>query len=224
MTRLAALTGLASEARILARAAAGAGEGIEVVTAVGGADPEQARQEAARLVAAAPDLLVSFGLAGGLVDGLAPGDAVCPAEARLPEGERVTADPAWRAAVRAAWGQPLADCPVAGRDAPATTPAAKRALAEASGACIVDMESHILAEAARRAGVPCLVLRAVCDPAGRAVPAALLRLIDPRGRLRWRQLPTVLRHPGATLTLARDSRRATATLRGLAAALVTAAR
>ncbi len=224
MRRLAALTGLASEARILSAAAASADTDIEVVTAVGGADPDRARREAQRLVAAAPDLLVSFGLAGGLVDGLAPGDAVCPAKVRLSDGGDIATDPIWGAAFRAAWGQPLAECPVAGRDAPVTTPAAKRALARATGACIVDMESHVVAEAARRAGVPCLALRAVCDPAGRTVPTALLRLIDPRGRLRWRLLPTVLRHPGAALALGRDSRRATATLRDLAAALMRAMR
>ena len=54
-------------------------------------------------------------------------------------------------------------------DAMVATPAAKAALRRQTGAAAVDMESHI---AVARAGVPFAILRAVSDPADRALPRA----------------------------------------------------
>jgi hypothetical protein len=52
----------------------------------------------------------------------------------------------------------------------AATPADKRALA-ANGALAVDMESHGLALAASKAGIPWLSVRAVLDPLDATLPA-----------------------------------------------------
>lgn len=206
MIRIAALTGLRAEARLLRRAAAGTSVMLDV--AVSGADPARAEQEAERLAHRSPRLLLSFGLAGGLDPALRSGDLVAPREVVLPQGGRLPVDPAWHDTLRAAVASPLSDASVAGVAAAVATADAKHDLALRSGAGIADMESHVLAVAARRHGLPVLVLRAVCDPAQQDVPEALLRLVDHRGRLRLRLLPLLLRHPAAAGRLAGQSRRA----------------
>jgi adenosylhomocysteine nucleosidase len=51
------------------------------------------------------------------------------------------------------------------------------------GFAAVDMESAGVAEAAAQAAVPFVVIKAVCDPSSRAVPALALQMLDARGRL-----------------------------------------
>jgi adenosylhomocysteine nucleosidase len=98
--------------------------------------------------------LVSFGLAGGLVPGLEPGTVLTAYRIVDPDGRTL-----WE-------GEPL-DVPGAERavicstDRVVNEPEARRALAEASGAVAVDMESGTLAATGRLAGV----VRAVSDGA-----------------------------------------------------------
>ncbi len=112
---------------------------------------------------------------------------------------------------------------VAGSAAAVATPEAKRRLAMATGAIAVDMESHGVAAAAGTADLPFLVLRAVADPAERAVPALAMAGLAGDGRLRpWPVLNALARRPGhvpALLRLAADTRRGLTALR-LAARLV----
>lgn len=88
----------------------------------------------------------------------------------------------------------------------------KRAAFAASGALAVDLESGAVARVAARHGLPFAVLRAVCDPAGRALPPAALAALDSQGAIgAWRVLASVLAHPGqiaALLALAGDAARA----------------
>jgi len=221
VTRIAAVTGLASEAEVL-RAAADAG-GLELTVRAAGADPERTETTAAELLDAAPDVLVSFGLAGALSAALAPGDALLPEAVVDPDGTRWPADRAWHDAVGAAHGRGAVSGDLAGSDTAVATPRDKIALGERTGAVAVDMESHRVARAAHRGGVPWIALRAVSDPAGRGVPPALLDLVGPEGGVRWQRLPRALLHPRALRALARDSRTAHATLDRLAAALARAA-
>lgn len=224
MSHLAALVGLASEARCLDRAARR--HGARVTVAASGAVPDRAQAAARRLVAARPDVLVSFGLAGGLDPALAAGELVCPEQIHPARADAAPMaaqpDPAWRAWAIAALSGQVAGGTLVAAEAAVTTPAAKAALAAAGGG-IVDMETAALAEAAADSGTPLLVLRAVCDPAAREVPAALLALLDADGRLRWRSLPAALRDLPAALPLAMDSRRAHRSLRQAAEALCRAA-
>lgn len=218
MTRIGVLTGLAREAAIVHRADADAcGTPFEV--GLGAMDPGRCRAEAGRLAAAQPDLLVSFGLAGGLVPHCRPGELVLPRAVVTPDGPRWDVDPAWRDALavhlRAARDEPVA----ASVDDAVTTPAAKRELAARTGAAIVDMESAVLARAAAEHGLPMIVVRAVCDPVGRTVPAVMRTLTDGAGRLRVSRLPALVLHLPAVLGLARDSGRAMRSLRTAAGTL-----
>ena len=61
---------------------------------------------------------------------------------------------------------------IAGSETIIATAAAKSALRAASGAVAVDMESAAVARLAREAGIPFAVVRAVSDPAQRALPMA----------------------------------------------------
>lgn len=220
MTRIAAVTGLASEAAVL-RAAADAG-GLELAVRATGADAKRTETTAAELLDAAPGLIVSFGLAGALSAALTPGDALLPEAVVDPDGTRWPVDRAWHDAVGAAHGSGAVSGDLAGSDTPVATPRDKLALGERTGAVAVDMESHRVARAAHRRGVPWIALRAVSDPAKRGVPPALLDLVRPDGGVYWQRLPRALLHPRALGALARDSRTAHATLDRLAAALARA--
>ena len=163
--------------------------------------------------------LVSFGLAGGLDPSLAAGDLVIPA--MVIEGDdSFAADPT----LAARFGAMQPARALAGTVALASI-AAKRAAWEASGAAIVDLESGAVARVASRHGLPFAVLRAVCDPAGRALPPLALAALDAGGRIGARRvIISLLRHPAqlpALILLARDAMRARATLRRAAKACLT---
>jgi hopanoid-associated phosphorylase len=123
--------------------------------------------------------LVSFGLCGALDPALKVGELVL-AEAVVAAGWRIETDPDLRGALRAALpGARGGD--VAGADAILGDRAAKAALREAAAAAAVDMESHAVALAAREAGLPFAVLRAVSDDARRTLPLAAQAGFRPDG-------------------------------------------
>jgi adenosylhomocysteine nucleosidase len=159
-----AVTGLAAEAAIARRA------GLQAVCAGG----VPARTEAAieRALAAGADFLLSFGIAGGLDPRLPPGTVIAATAVVGERGEELGA------AAPLPGGMPGLVCGAAGI---AASPAAKAALHRATGALCVDLESHVVARLAGRAGVRFGVLRAIADPAGRALPPAALLELRPDG-------------------------------------------
>jgi hopanoid-associated phosphorylase len=122
------------------------------------------------LMAERPTALLSFGLCGGLDPALKIGDLVLGRAVAVGD-DRYDADPAWideiaRAVPEATIGDIAAGPDIIG------TREAKATLREATGALAVDMESHLVAQAAGRLGVPFAVLRAVSDRAGDALSKA----------------------------------------------------
>ena len=209
---LLVVTGLLSEARIAV------GPGVVTLAGGGGVDLGGRLDElVARLK---PAGLLSFGVAGALDPTLQVGDVVAAVEVSGPGDIRRTpwiipADAAWSATLRAAAGARQGRA--AGLGAPATTPAIKASLRDATGATIVDMESAAVALAARERGLPFAVLRVVSDAAGDALPPAALAGMRPDGSTDGLAVAAgLLRRPGdlpALLRTARDYGRAMRRLR-----------
>jgi len=213
------VTGMIAEAKCLGAASP------EATVRVTGADADRARAVAAELCAGGVEALVSFGLAGGLDPRLEPGDLVIADTVIGADGTRHDTDTRWRQDLAAAAKAkvPFVVGPVAGSDSALLTPAAKTARYDRDGAVAVDMESHIVAAAAAENGLPFLVVRAIADPAGRAIPATALAGLGADGRTRpLAVLRALLARPSdlsELLGLARDSRRGIRTLRRIAPAL-----
>jgi adenosylhomocysteine nucleosidase len=94
----------------------------------------------------------------------------------------------------------------------------KSALFQNHGAVAVDMESHGAARAAARAGAPFVAIRAIADPADRALPQAALSAVAPDGSTRvMATLSAAMRDPKQfpeLMKLGSDSAAATKALRG----------
>lgn len=202
MARVGFLCGLEAEARALGRWR----HDPRLSVAISGADTRTAELKAELLVADGAHALVSWGMAGSLNPDLAPGHLVI--------GSTVTPDHDPTMALVTPpdrWGRPLAGATVL-----VATPGAKARLRAETGADAVDMETAALARAAAPHGLPVLAVRAIADPADRALPVFLAGVLDSRGRPRPAALmagllgnPTAL---GALWRLRGDSRAALATL------------
>jgi hypothetical protein len=62
-----------------------------------------------------------------------------------------------------------------------TSADAKRELAEATGACAVDMESGAVAQVAAKAGIPFIAIRVIADPLDFSPPPPLMSAVRPDG-------------------------------------------
>ena len=195
---LGIVVGLAAEARIARR--------FGGRVAIGGGTSEGARRAALGLAESGAAALLSFGLAGGLDPALRPGDVLVP-RGVLVGGRRFETDPALCRLLGGATPHVL----LGGERIVAAT-ADKQMLWRTTGCAAVDLESAAVAEVASDKNLPFAVLRAVCDPAGRAVPSAALAALDAGGAVALgRVLVSVGRRPGqlaALLALARDAVRA----------------
>jgi len=105
-------------------------------------------------------------------------------------------------------------------DRPALGMAHKESLWHRTRALAVDMESGGVAQVATEAGLPLLVLRAVCDPCQRNLPPELPRLLDDQGHVGVRRLAaSVLRKPGLIPAMWTARREFNAALESLSMAL-----
>ncbi len=212
MSGLGVVTGLKAEADCLAAA------GLAGVISAGGS-ARRAHEGALALADRGAGALLSFGIGGGLDPALAAGDLVVANAVIAPDGRRFATDPAWRERLgRLQISLNVAS--IAGSERMLHGPHAKAALRAATGAALVDMESHAVAAAAAARGLPFMAVRAVADPAGRAVPWCARVGLSADGRTR--PLPVLARlclHPWelpALIALARETARALESLRRLA--------
>lgn len=205
----AILTGMTAEARIARRA------GLPV--ACSGVDPYAVAQ---RLLDEGAAGLISFGIAGGLAPLVTPGTLVV-ATAVIGDEMTIPASADWRHALLGALPQARAGA-IVGASRPAVTVEDKAGLHARTGALAVDLESYAVARACRERGRPFAVLRAVADPAGRALPPAALTGLDGEGKMApGAVLGQVLRDPGQLIGLCRlglDLARAMAALNAAARA------
>ena len=209
---IAVIVGLQAEARLLAP--------LHWDVMIGGGTTAGARAAARSAVAAGATALVSFGLAGGLDPALRPGTLLVP-DSVLTEGERLLTD----IALSARLGGP-SPCCLLGSDRIAVAAGEKQHLFADTGAAAVDLESGAVARVAAEQGLPFGVLRAICDPAWRTLPAAALLALDSQGVIGiGRVLRSVLARPAqipALLALGRDAAMARAALTRRVAAIAAA--
>jgi len=187
-----AVTGLALEARI-AR-----GRGVRVVAGGAGRLAEMLAGEIRDGAAA----IISFGIAGGLVDDVRAGTCIIGRQV-VDRGKHVPADPRWVVELeKRVKNARVAD--VAGSDSIITEPSGKRALHASTRAVIVDTESHIVARVAHANAVPFAVFRVVCDPVERTLAAAAHVAVSSAGGIQVRDvLQSIARSPAQVAPLAR---------------------
>lgn len=191
-----------------------------------GASSQRAQQDARRLLEQGVSGLVSFGLALGLAPALRPGDLVVATSVVLPSGAALPADEAWRQALLdtlADLGCRVTVARVAGGERLDLSVTEKRRLFMTAVAAAIDTESAAVAESARAAGVPFLVVRAIADPAEEARPFAALAGLRADGRRRALALTArLLARPGeiaAMWRFAQSSRMGLGALRPVAAVM-----
>lgn len=198
------MCGLQAEARALGALP----RDSRLVVGVSGARPERALSLAREMADSSVGLLVSWGIAGGLDPALPSGTLIVPGVVVGPAGERIAL-----AGEQCDTGHGRM---IAGSDAVVSTPDAKAAIRTATGAVAVDMETHRVASVARDAGLPCIAIRAISDPAIRALPPGTENAVDAAGNPRI--LPVIaglIRRPaslGALLAAKRDFDTALGTL------------
>ena len=158
-----------------------AGEGVTTICS--GADVAALRAALEKTQETEFSCVVRFGLAGGLDYALRPGDVVVGLEAvagetRHPMHKRlsdVLAEGLATAGLRTSQGV------LAGVDRPVMDARAKSALREATQAVAVDMESHVVAGYAQARKLPFVIVRAITDPASRALPKLAASALKPNG-------------------------------------------
>jgi adenosylhomocysteine nucleosidase len=144
----------------------------EVLVGHTGVGPVAAAENIAALLAfQRPRLLISTGFAGGLDPRMVTGDLLVAENfsdpALLAQSRRLLADNP-RAFFGSLTSQPQT----------AETANAKAALAAATGALAVDMETASVAAACTAAGVPMLAVRAISDAAGETLPVPFAEWFD----------------------------------------------
>ena len=160
-----AVTGLKREAAIL--------RGDGVLALPGGGDGAQLEAGIDAACAGASGV-ISIGLGGALAPGLKPGDWVISPDPSPSKG-RAWAERLLQTLPGARFGA------IVGSDVMVVNAAAKAALFAATGALVVDMESHIAARVAARHGLPFVAARTISDGADRALPLAAQAGMRPDG-------------------------------------------
>ena len=207
---------LPAEAIVLTRVADKMMQGLpakgRIVVRQSGIGLQAARRQAEQL-ADISELLVSFGVSGGLHPALKTGDLVLadrilswnpehsPTAAKRrndkPGLHELSQTQALPVSFRADTGliNYIAEKfqentihffqgPVLCSPKPISTAASKLAAHRLTGALAADMESRAVVEVAAEAGLPFLCLRAVCDTADQTVPDTLLAMVDEQGNPR----------------------------------------
>ena len=206
------VTGLVQEARIAA------GPGMAVICS--SSDPQQLRALLTVLDPTTIRGVISFGVAGGLDPTMKSGDVVVATEV-------MAGDARWLAGLTlnedlvasvALGGRRIVRGRLAGAEEVVVARHVKAALHSETGAAAVDMESHIAADYAAKAGLPFAALRVVSDPAHRALPSSAMAAIKPNGDIDLRKIMrSVVRNPMTLLDLVStgiDFSRALRSLRG----------
>ena len=199
-------TGLVREARIASDPYAHAVSGGGDARYLAGALDLEARNNACGVI--------SFGIAGGLLPGLASG-AWLVGKTVMTLTMRWRCDEAWTRTLHERLpGASLVD--IVGADVPVMEPEAKRTLHEETRAAAIDMESHIAAQIAAAHHLPFAAFRVIADTANQSIPAVATVALAPGGGIDARAVVRSLaQRPTQTLLLVRSAIDAHRALRAL---------
>jgi adenosylhomocysteine nucleosidase len=206
-----AFAGLATETVELTAAELTLHEGVvagrRVAWCVAGAGGEAAGRATRLLIDGhRPRVIVSAGFAGGLDPALARHTVVYPRRSinctgGPPIGVAATGQ---GSATGAAGSATSSDgLTIVSVDTVVTTAAAKRELAAATGAGLVDMETYAVATVAQIAGLPCISIRVISDDASQDLPKEIAALVQPQSGMRrlGAALAGIGRRPRAALDM-----------------------
>lgn len=173
-----------------------------VVPVAGGGDPVALRSRLEQAAAGAAGI-VSFGMTGALVDGLAIGDWVVAD--RLWGAVELNCDPAWTEALAAALpGARIGGFYADGRMI--DTVAEKLALGKRHSALAVDMESHVAGAVAAERGLPFAIVRCISDGARHLLPHAITVSMRPDGGVDGKaMLRSIAARPAQVADIARTT-------------------
>jgi adenosylhomocysteine nucleosidase len=176
------------------------------------------------------DALLSWGCAAGLDPDIEPGTVVVPTAVLGPDGRKITVDQHLHSSLckNLSGGVPIrTECSMSS-DSPVVSRQQKAALYQRYAAVAVDMESAAIALAARSFDLPFAAVRVVLDPAGQALPEAVIQGMEDDGSFAMgRCLRCLLNRPADLLgmvSLAMHSWRARRSLQRLACQITTLAR
>ncbi|MGR9116693.1 MAG: phosphorylase family protein [Gammaproteobacteria bacterium] len=171
-----------------------------------GAGQDNAARAAKQLLEKGVDGLISWGCAAGLADDMKPGDLALASQV-LTDGKQYSISIDWHSEVL----RRLQDSSItlhAGKLFTSTKlidrSEEKKRIRQGSQAIALDMESAAIAEVAKLAGLPFLVIRSVADPASADLPGAISASLDNEGQVELaRLLRHLLRHPLEVIGLIR---------------------
>jgi nucleoside phosphorylase len=210
-----AFAGLATETVELTAAGLTLHEGVvagrRVAWCVAGAGGESAGRATRLLIDGhRPQVIGSAGFAGGLDLALARGTVVYPRRSiNCTGGPPIAVAATGQGSGTTAAGNTNSsatsrdDIAIVSVDTVVTTTAAKRDLAAATGASLVDMETYAVATVAMNAGLPCVSIRVISDDASQDLPKEIAALVQPQSGMRrlGAALAGIGRRPRAALDM-----------------------
>jgi len=173
-----------------------------------GTGPENAAKTANQLISNGANRLVSWGCAAALHESCKPGDLILPDCLVSENSPPIFLNSPWLEESRAVLQTINPDCELTGTLAESvhivSTAAEKKRVAEHTQAKALDMESYAIAEVAKLHELPCLVVRAIADPASMDLPKAISFAIDQQGEVvLTRLLSYLITHPNEIPSLIR---------------------
>ena len=184
-------------------------KGVHFISVRSGMGMENNLLAARWLTGQGVSILIGLGVCGALDPALKSGDIIVAGRvlesAPGPDGTSWETDGARSEALCAALkdaGLPVRRGTLLTTPEPVFSAEEKTSLFRRCGALAVDMESAAMARAAREAGMPFMVMRAVCDEADKNVPRSAMDIVDRNGRVRPAALVrTLLRNPSLLFSL-----------------------
>ncbi|WP_375203239.1 phosphorylase family protein [Hyphococcus sp.] len=207
------ICGLKSEAEAVSASV----DASKIRIGISGADAMRAEEIARGFCNDGASAIISVGVSGGLDPALRPGDLIIGETIIADDGSIYGADTYLLSVIREDMPAGAKFASLFGADEIVDSAMKKSALFQNHGCAAVDMESHGAARAAARASAPFIAIRAIADPADRALPQAALGAVAPDGSTRvLSTLGAAMRDPKQfpeLMKLGQDSAAATKSLR-----------